>query len=101
MDSVAPPKAIEPLPAPAPAQATEPGPAAQAAKQRVAEHAAALRTELAPDKVAVSFDSQSQRFVSTLIDVITSEMLRKYPSESPLAYSRAVMAYLRAISGNK
>jgi hypothetical protein len=100
MDSIAPPKAIEPLPASAPAaHSSEPGPAAQAAQQRIAEHAAARRTELVPDKVAVSLDSQSQRFVSTLTDVNTSEMLRKYPSESQLAYSRAVMAYLRAQIG--
>jgi hypothetical protein len=34
-----------------------------------------------------------------LQDSATSEMLRKYPSEAQLAYSRAVMAYLRAMSG--
>lgn len=49
-----------------------------------------------PDKVAVWLDPEAQRFVSTLTDTSTSEMLRRYPSESQLAYSRAVMAYLRA-----
>ncbi|MGQ0533307.1 MAG: hypothetical protein ACT4OF_11550 [Caulobacteraceae bacterium] len=94
MDSIAPPKAIEPLPA----QPSEPGPATQAAERRMAEHASAQRNDLMPDKVAVSLDAQAQRFVSTLTDVNTSEMLRKYPSESQLAYSRAVMAYLRVLA---
>ncbi len=75
---------------------SEPGPAAEAANRRIAEHAAAQKNELMPDKVAVSLDPEAQRFVSTLTDTSTSEMLRRYPSESQLAYSRAVMAYLRA-----
>ena len=75
---------------------SEPGPAAEAANRRIAEHAAAQKSELMPDKVAVSLDPEAQRFVSTLTDTSTSEMLRRYPSESQLAYSRAVMAYLRA-----
>ncbi len=78
---------------------TEPGPAAEAANRRIAEHAAAQRSELAPAKVAVALDQESQRFISTLTDTSTAEMLRKYPSESQLAYSRAVMAYLRAQIG--
>ncbi|MBK8543779.1 MAG: hypothetical protein IPL62_09590 [Caulobacteraceae bacterium] len=75
---------------------SEPGPAAEAAKRAIAEHAAAQRSELTPHKVAVALDQESQRFISTLTDTSTAEMLRKYPSESQLAYSRAVMAYLRA-----
>ena len=75
---------------------SEPGPAAEAAQRRIAEHAAVQKTELMPDKVAVSRDPESQRFVATLTDNLTSEMLRRYPNESQLAYSRAVMAYLRA-----
>ena len=75
---------------------SEPGPAAEAAKRTVAEHAAVQKNELMPDKVAVQLDPEAQRFVSTLTDNLTSEMLRRYPSESQLAYSRAVVAYLRA-----
>ena len=56
----------------------------------------AQRNELMPDKVVVSLDPDAQRFVATLTDVNTSEMMRRYPSESQLAYARAVMAYLRA-----
>ena len=78
---------------------SEPGPAAEAARRRIAENAAAQESELAPDSVAIALDPESQRFVATLTDVTTSEMLRKYPSESQLAYSRAVMAYLRAQVG--
>ncbi|MGQ0532338.1 MAG: hypothetical protein ACT4OF_06560 [Caulobacteraceae bacterium] len=99
MDSIAPPKAIDPLPALAPAQSSEPSPAAEAAARRIAEHAAMLRAELAPDKVEVRLDPDAQRFVQTLTDADTAEMLRCYPSESQLAYSRAVMAYLRAQIG--
>ena len=94
MASIAPTQPVqEPLVRSAP---SEPGPVAEAAERRIAEHAAAQKTELMPDKVAVSLDSESQRFVATLTDNLTSEMLRRYPSESQLAYSRAVMAYLRA-----
>lgn len=75
---------------------SELGPAAEAAERRVAEQAAQQKSERAPDHVAVALDPESQRFVSTLTDTSTAEMLRKYPSESQLAYSRAVMAYLRA-----
>jgi hypothetical protein len=96
MASIAPPKAIDLQPAPAPAQSSEPGPAAEAAQQRMAEFEAAHRAELQPDKVLVRLDPDAQRFVAILTDSSTSEMLRRYPSEAQLAYSRAVMAYLRA-----
>ena len=75
---------------------SEPGPVADAAKRTIAEHATVQRNELMPDRVAVQLDPEAQRFVSTLTDNLTAEMLRRYPSESQLAYSRAVMAYLRA-----
>jgi hypothetical protein len=96
MASIAPPKAIDPLPAPAPAQPSEPSPAAEAAARRIAQYEAMQHADLQPDKVLVRLDPDAQRFVATLTDSATSEMLRRYPSESQLAYSRAVMAYLRA-----
>ena len=96
MGSIAPPKAIDLQPAPVPAESSEPGPAAKAANQHYAEFAAAQRADLQPDHVLVRLDPDAQRFVATLTDSTTSEMLRRYPSESQLAYSRAVMAYLRA-----
>ncbi len=96
MASIAPPKAIDPLPAPTPAQPSEPSPAAEAAALRIAQYEAMQRADMQPDKVLVRLDPDAQRFVATLTDSATSEMLRRYPSESQLAYSRAVMAYLRA-----
>jgi hypothetical protein len=68
MDSIAPPKPVEDLPlAPkAPASSSDPGPAADAAERRVAEHAAALRSNLAPDRLVVQLDATAQRFVQTL-----------------------------------
>jgi hypothetical protein len=37
--------------------------------------------------------------VQTLTDANTSETVLRYPSETQLAYSRAVLAYLRAQNG--
>jgi hypothetical protein len=62
----------------------------------MAEFDAAQRANVQPDKVLVQLDAEAQRFVATLTDSSTAEMLRRYPSEAQLAYSRAVMAYLRA-----
>jgi hypothetical protein len=84
--------AIDLQPAPAPAKSSEPGPAAQAAQQRMAEHAAMLRADLTPDKLLVRLDESAGRFVQTLEDANSAETLRRYPSEAQLAYSRAVMA---------
>ena len=98
MASVAPSKAVElpPHAQPEPAKPTEANPAAQAAARRIAEYEAVQRAQLQPGKVEIQLDPDAQRFVATLTDSTTSEMLRRYPSESQLAYSRAVMAYLRA-----
>lgn len=95
MDPVAPPKAdlnlaVRP-------QRSEPGPAAQEAERRVAEHAAALRKNAMPDRGDVKLDEGAQRFVYTLTDAETAETLRRYPSETQLAYSRAVMADRKSV----
>jgi len=99
MASVAPPNAAAEVQFAARQTTQDPGPAAQAAERRVEEHAAAQRADLTPDKVHVQLDTSAGRFVQTLTDAQTAEMLRRYPSESQLAYARAVMAYLRAMSG--
>lgn len=101
MASVAPPKAAPELNLTlrAPEAPAQPGPAAEAAQKRIAEHAATLRAEVLPDKLLVRLDESAGRFVQVLSDSQTSEMLRRYPSEQQLAYARAVMAYMRAISG--
>ncbi len=62
----------------------------------MAEHKAMLRAHVEPDTLRVRLDNDAQRFVQTLTDADTGEMLRRYPSEAQLAYARAVMAYLRA-----
>ena len=74
------------------------GPAAQAAAQRKTEHLASLRDDVLPDVLQVSLDTSAGRFVQVLTDVDTEETLRRYPSEGQLAYSRAVMAYMRALT---
>jgi len=99
MTSVAPPNAAADLPLVQRPQALEQGPAAQAAEQRLAEHKAMLRRELEPAKLLVRLDASAGRFVQTLTDSNTAEMVRRYPSEAQLAYSRAVMAYLRTMTG--
>lgn len=76
----------------------EPGPAAQAAERRLAEHAAQMRASMMPDKLLVRLDENAGRFVQTLTDSATQDLLRKYPSEGQLAFSRAVQAYMRALS---
>lgn len=76
----------------------EKGPAAQAAEQRMAENLAALRNEIMPNKLQVSLDASAGRFVQVLTDPNTEETLRRYPSEGQLAYSRAVMANMRAFT---
>lgn len=77
----------------------EKGPAAQAAERRLAEHVAAERTaSTTPHVLEVTLDESAGRFVQHLTDGATEETLRKYPSEGQLAYSRAVMAYMRALA---
>ncbi|MGD9967273.1 MAG: hypothetical protein AB7T59_12175 [Hyphomonadaceae bacterium] len=98
MVSIAPPKTIDPPPAPAPAQASESVPAAKT-EPRLDEHEAVLRPDLESHRLRVDLDINAGRFVQVLTDVNTAETLRRYPSESQLAYSRAVMAYLRAQIG--
>jgi len=99
MDPVAAPKAALDFVAQKPAPA-EPSVAAEAAARRMAEHKAMLRAKVEPDDLQVRLDDSAQRFVQTLTDSNTGEMLRRYPSEAQLAYARAVMAYLRAQLGS-
>lgn len=101
MDRIAPKAPPPELQVRAPQLDADKGPAAQAAERRFAEHLAALRGKVMPNEVSVQLDADSQRFVATLTDANTDETLRRYPSESQLAYSRAVMAYLRALNGDE
>jgi hypothetical protein len=96
MVAVAPPKRQPVLQAPRPA---EPGSAAQAAEQLSANTRAEMHEELLPDHLDISLDNNAGRFVQTLTDVQTNETKLRFPSESQLAYARAVKAYLKAQFG--
>lgn len=97
MASIDPPKAVQDLPSAQKAPPKpEPSPVAKAGEQRATQHVAALRSKVEPNKLVVQLDSDAQRFVQTVTDADTKETVRRYPSEAQLAYSRAVMAYLRA-----
>lgn len=98
MDRIAPVTQPPELQVRAPQLDAEPGPAAKAAERRFAEHVASLQGKALPDNVAIQLDAEAGRFVSTLTDSVTTETLRRYPSESQLAYARAVMAYMRALT---
>ena len=101
MDRIAPTTPPPELQVRAPQLDAGEGPAAKAAERRLAEHVASLQGKVLPDDVAIQLDVEAGRFVSTLTDSKTSETLRRYPSESQLAYSRAVMAYMRTLTGGQ
>jgi hypothetical protein len=72
------------------------GPVAEAAAKLRAEREAQREAALRPANLKLHLDGDAGWFVQTLTDPVTSETLRRYPSEGQLAFSRAVMAYLRA-----
>jgi hypothetical protein len=72
------------------------GPVALAAAKIRADQETQRQHELVPANLMVHLDVEADRFVQTLTDATTEETVLKYPSESQLAFSRAVMAYLRA-----
>jgi uncharacterized FlaG/YvyC family protein len=46
----------------------------------------------------IELDEQAGRFVQTLSDPITHEVLRRFPHESQLAFARATRAYAAALT---
>src|SRR5262245_57782459 len=72
------------------------GPLAEAAAKPRAEQEEQLRTEMLPTNLKLQPDADAGWFVQTVTDSATDETVRRYPSEQQLAFSRAVMAYLRA-----
>jgi hypothetical protein len=94
MESIAPVKAAPDIKAPqTPEKASNenaPAPKADATPLAIEP------PNLTPAKLQVSLDEGAQRFVQTLTDPSTSETVLRYPSETQLAYSRAIVAYLRA-----
>jgi uncharacterized FlaG/YvyC family protein len=68
---------------------------AKKAERRAAEPVMAAANDATSHKLSIELDKDAGRFVQVITDELTSETVRRYPSESQLAYSRAVMAYLR------
>ncbi|MDX2274732.1 MAG: hypothetical protein NW206_04705 [Hyphomonadaceae bacterium] len=81
---------VEPTPRETPADRS-----GQATKPFEAESASADGAGLSSAKLIVERDALAQRFVSTVIDLETQEIQRRYPSDAQLAFSRAVNAYMR------
>jgi hypothetical protein len=77
-------------------------PASQAAERTALEGAdqapANSNDKPAPAKLVVRVDVEAGRFVNMLVDAESDEVLRKYPSDAQLAFSRAVKSYLRVMS---
>jgi uncharacterized FlaG/YvyC family protein len=73
--------------------------------RRRREAAAERRTlqthQLIPGHLRIELDEAAGCFVQTLTDPNTHEVLRRFPHESQLAFSRAVRAYLIAQTTNR
>ena len=76
----------------------EPGPAAKAAAERLALRKAEISEKVLPDLLIIEKDESADRFVQTVLDDQTQEVVLRYPNETQLAFSRAVAAYMRAQS---
>ncbi len=98
MDSIAPPKLGLDPPAPLIPRESEQQPEIAAALTPI-EKPQETREPAGPAHLLVRMDAEAGRFVQTMTDSTTQETLWRYPSEAQLAYSRAVSAYLRALSG--
>jgi uncharacterized FlaG/YvyC family protein len=99
MGSSAPPISVQPPQQPLRLQSSEAEqtPVAKATENRLHEFEASMRENIAPANLMIRYDESADRFVQTLTDANTSETLRRYPNDTQLAYSRAVMAYFRAM----
>lgn len=76
---------------PAPAQAASP-----AAPEPERATLAAPQTLVAP-WLLIELDKASNRFVQTLVDPSSQSVLRRFPNEGQLAFSRGVNAYMKAL----
>jgi hypothetical protein len=59
---------------------------------------AAPQSSLAPARLVIELDAAAERFVQTLVDGVSDTVLRRYPNEGQLAFSRGVNAYLAAMA---
>jgi hypothetical protein len=53
---------------------------------------------LLPPRVVIELDEAAERFVQTLLDGAGETVLRRYPDEAQLAFSRGINAYLAALA---
>jgi hypothetical protein len=67
-------------------------------EQQHAEPSAAPHNDNMPSDLEITLDRGAQRFVQVFTDPDTAELVLRYPSEAQLAYSRAVVAYMKALS---
>lgn len=70
-------------------------PVAWAAARRVPTSEAAPHMLMAP-LLVIEFDGAAERFVQTLIDPTDKSVLRRFPAEDQIAFSRGVNAYMTA-----
>ena len=75
------------------ADASAGGAPAPAAASAQAPQILLLRSEL-----TIEFDNAAERFVQTFTDPISQSVLRRFPAENQLAFSRGVNAYMAAVS---
>lgn len=73
-----------------------PAPAPQPVDDAAAAIVLMARQSLIAGNLRIELDREAGRFVQTLTDPNTMEVLRRFPYESQLAYARAVGAYMNA-----
>jgi hypothetical protein len=60
--------------------------------------ATSSQQSLLPARLVIELDSTAERFVQTLVDGAGDTVLRRYPDEAQLAFSRGVNAYMAAMA---
>lgn len=63
----------------------------------ITSSAAAAPPPLIAPRLLIEFDAASDRFVHTLIDPASQSVLRRFPNEGQIAFSRGVNAYVQAM----
>ena len=91
----APIRRSEPAPKPAAAEAS---PLSEAAMARVDAQIEQVKNQVLPDKSTVEIDRAAGRFVHTVTDSATNEVVLRYPNDAQLAFSRAIRAYVTALT---
>jgi hypothetical protein len=58
----------------------------------------ALQSPLVAARLVIEFDPAAERFIQTLLDSANDTVLRRYPDEGQLAFSRGIKAYITALA---